>query len=299
MGIIYVLGNKINGRKYVGQARQTFKKRWEHHLDYKDCHMVITRAIKKYGPDNFNKHLFYVPNEMLDYFEIEMIKKLNTLAPNGYNLDSGGKNKIMHQDTKEKLSKALTGKKLSEETKQKLKEAWNKPGMRERHSEIHKGNIPGNKGIYKYPIIVNCKECGNEFKRNPNQGFNHRRRFCSRECRKIYFQKNNPMANPELRKKLSNSRKKLIESGWTNPIKGKTITPREVIFCKTCGSMIIKRTTTRQQYCNMECSSKKPINQDTRIKMSIAAHNKKVSFETRKKLSDSIKKSWLQRKAVK
>jgi len=42
----------------------------------------------------------------LNISEDTYIKELNTLSPNGYNLLSGGDNRILHEETKEKISKA-------------------------------------------------------------------------------------------------------------------------------------------------------------------------------------------------
>ena len=67
--------------------------------------MLIDRSIKKYGVDNFDYIICNVPIEFLDQFEKDMILKLNTLSPNGYNLTTGGnKNKKQHKDTKIKIS---------------------------------------------------------------------------------------------------------------------------------------------------------------------------------------------------
>jgi group I intron endonuclease len=181
MGIIYVLENKINSKKYVGQTRQTFRRRWTHHLDDRDCRMVITRAIKKYGPDNFQKHIYHVPNELLDHFEIEMIKRLGTIAPRGYNLETGGNDrKIMHPETIEKIRKQRIGSKASEETKNKQKAAWRRPGYREHMSEIHKGKSPGNKGVYKTPLAASiCSVCGKIYYRKPGYKIT---KYCSKKC---------------------------------------------------------------------------------------------------------------------
>ena len=105
--LIYILKNKINSKLYIGQTTRNIKSRINSHIKRKT---IIGNAINKYGLDNFKIYKFYIPEKYLDYFEIELIKKLNTIAPNGYNLESGGhKNKHLHEDTKRKLSVLRTG----------------------------------------------------------------------------------------------------------------------------------------------------------------------------------------------
>ncbi len=139
MAAIYILTNKINGKQYVGQTRN-IERRLNHHKKYY-ANFIISKAIKKYGWDTFDQHIFYILENDLDYFEIEMIKRLNTLAPNGYNLESGGnKNKYPSAETRKKLSEVtkgknnpmfgrtgikcpMFGKRHTEETKRKISEA--------------------------------------------------------------------------------------------------------------------------------------------------------------------------------
>ncbi len=129
MGTIYVLENKINKKCYIGQTIRKLNRRMNvHKSDSRNIKKtVISRAINKYGMDNFIIHKYYVPINMLDYFEIEMIKQLNTLAPNGYNLNSGGNvNKIFTKEAINNMSKAHIGKsngKHSKETRKKISES--------------------------------------------------------------------------------------------------------------------------------------------------------------------------------
>lgn len=108
MGWIYVLENKINHKKYVGQTiNDRAERRILRHKEHakKLDSLVIYRAIRKYGFENFKINTFKVANDLLDYFEIELIKRLNTLVPNGYNIESGGsESKNMSEATKRKIS---------------------------------------------------------------------------------------------------------------------------------------------------------------------------------------------------
>lgn len=91
---IYILTNKINGKKYVGQTRKTFEKRLSQHVSnankYQYHNMPIVRAIRKYDISEFDYEVITYSKEDLDEMEIIYIKKLNTIVPNGYNIKFGG-----------------------------------------------------------------------------------------------------------------------------------------------------------------------------------------------------------------
>jgi group I intron endonuclease len=112
MAIIYILKNKINNKIYVGQTTRFFEERFKRHrYSFKNRVSLISTSIVKNGIENFEKYVFYgIPENLLDYFEIELIKRLNSLAPNGYNLESGGnKNKHHNKLSRDKISKATRG----------------------------------------------------------------------------------------------------------------------------------------------------------------------------------------------
>jgi hypothetical protein len=75
-------------------------------------------AIAKYGIDSFQQFLYGgIPIELLDIFEQELISRLNTLSPNGYNLNTGGSfKKIFSEETRDKMRLAKLGKIQSEES---------------------------------------------------------------------------------------------------------------------------------------------------------------------------------------
>jgi len=117
-GVIYRLTCKTTGKSY---------KRWSRHSSsdsYLGC------AIKKYTKKDFSiEILLYADNIiLLNFAEEYYIQDYNTLYPNGYNLHTGGKNHIVSESTKQKMSLVKLGTVHSQETKNKM-------------SESHKGHI--------------------------------------------------------------------------------------------------------------------------------------------------------------
>lgn len=182
---IYVITNKINGKKYVGfHATNNFND------GYMGSGVAINDAIKKYGIENFSKEILEECN-IYNWGEKERywIKKLKTYN-NGYNLTIGGegsiglklsneskkkisesnkgnipwnKNKtgLYSLEYKEKLSKAFKNKTISEETKQKISKA----NTGKIKSEAEKNNIskrmkennPGSKYEVKQKVSASLK----------------------------------------------------------------------------------------------------------------------------------------------
>jgi group I intron endonuclease len=125
---VYLVSNKINGKKYVGQHSGPDLQRYWKKTIYRalrgsdDRVRSLYLAIRKYGPDNFEiKPLVIVgTREELNYYEIGMIRALNTKSPEGYNLTDGGDGIFnLSQESRQKMSESHTGKKQSEETKSK------------------------------------------------------------------------------------------------------------------------------------------------------------------------------------
>lgn len=105
---IYKITNKINNKVYIGQS-VNIKRRWKDHIrGNKKCSSLIHSAINKYGVDSFDFEVLFEFNrvnyDLMNILEIAYIKYFNSLSPNGYNLDSGGKNKIPSDDTRKKIS---------------------------------------------------------------------------------------------------------------------------------------------------------------------------------------------------
>ena len=130
---IYIIMNKINGKKYVGQTTKTNPmKRVNEHFQKDNGSIYLYNAIQKYGKDNFDVEVIpYLgaSQKALDEIERWQIKKNNSLSPNGYNLKDGGRGGKLSNETKRKLSEIMTGRKFSKEHKKLISENTSKAVM--------------------------------------------------------------------------------------------------------------------------------------------------------------------------
>jgi group I intron endonuclease len=127
MHTVYLIRNLVNWKVYIGQTGRDVCIRFREHLNdthKKNANLRFQRAIKKYGPQNFElKALQYVPNEP-KALELEKwyIEKFESWKKNkGYNLSMGGGGAgVMLPEIKSRISKTLKGRVFSEETRQKI-----------------------------------------------------------------------------------------------------------------------------------------------------------------------------------
>ena len=139
-------------KEYIGQTTQDdFQVRLNGHMadvnNGRKRHLY--NAIRLYGWDQFTIEILYsfpkegIWKERLDELEIQEIYRRGTLAPHGYNNETGGnKNKVLHEDTKALMSSvrsgeghAMFGKHHTEEARELLRGAnvkavqqWSKDG---------------------------------------------------------------------------------------------------------------------------------------------------------------------------
>lgn len=99
---IYVHINKVNGKIYIGQTKQTLEQRSSNGKAYKDCRH-FWNAIQKYGWENF-EHIVLIENlslKMANIIEEYLIKKYDsTNRKIGYNLWLGGNNREVNEETR-------------------------------------------------------------------------------------------------------------------------------------------------------------------------------------------------------
>ena len=119
-GRIYLVTNKLNGKHYVGQTVTAHSRHGHGH--------AIKDAYKKYGFTMFDYQTLTegdLTENQLDCFERFWVSVFDSVAPNGYNLEHGGKRgKYVHHSPNK-------GKKFSNEWRAKMSIA-----QKNRSSEI-------------------------------------------------------------------------------------------------------------------------------------------------------------------
>lgn len=106
-GYIYITTNLVNGKRYIGQKK--INRNWKNYLG---SGLLISKAIKKYGKENFSKVIidFAYTAEELNKKEEEYISFYNAVeSEDFYNLQSGGSNSSPSVETIEKIRKSHIG----------------------------------------------------------------------------------------------------------------------------------------------------------------------------------------------
>ena len=132
---IYVITCLVNGKQYVGRTSGSIESRWKGHVKHSrspTSTMLVTRAIRKYGEDQFtiSKLVECFSREELNRTEVEKIEELNTRHPNGYNIDKGGGGGTGHRPGEDH---PMWGKKHTDETKKLMSEAQKGKHLKDRH----------------------------------------------------------------------------------------------------------------------------------------------------------------------
>ena len=171
---IYQITNLINGKIYIGQTNN-IQKRWANHRCNNDPNMVIARALRKYGIDNFKFEVLLrglTPDEA-NQKEIELIKEKNSLVPYGYNVATGGK----RMDGVSRLGADNSNAHLTEEEAQYILNNRDKPMYVLYDLFCDKISYESFKKIYHHQTYTNLTttvneypynfEFGNQFTNNP------------------------------------------------------------------------------------------------------------------------------------
>lgn len=103
---IYVLTNSITGKRYVGQTKDIARRILEHSKGKEP--FAIGRAVAKYGWQVFSLEILELCSEdNLNGAETAWIARLGTLAPNGYNLNTGGgQGRTVTEEVRARISEA-------------------------------------------------------------------------------------------------------------------------------------------------------------------------------------------------
>ena len=141
-GRIYLVTNKLNGKQYVGQTITKHSRHGHGH--------ALRDAYKKYGHSMF----LYQPitegnlsQLQLDCFEKFWIDVFDCLAPNGYNLESGGRwgKYVYHAPSLGKKASEETRAKMSVSQKARADSFETHPNMGKKHTEETKARMAASK----------------------------------------------------------------------------------------------------------------------------------------------------------
>ncbi len=149
-GVIYAITNKESGHQYIGQTTMRLSERWyEHKRAAKKQYLktALCKAMISYGIDMFECEEIAkaYSREELDLLEQQYIESYNTMAPNGYNLTTGGYSFNHTEETKQKLREcvgpdhpvrtAWIGRKHTDESKKLMSQAKKGKFLEKDHSK--------------------------------------------------------------------------------------------------------------------------------------------------------------------
>jgi group I intron endonuclease len=180
---VYVLTNKINGKKYVGigMGKNGVEGRWCQYRNY-NCKKQIKlyRALKLYGVENFSFEVILETDDIDNAKRSEMyLIDVWNLQEDGYNISAGGDCGMLgikaSEETRKKMSVSQQGRQHSEETKKKIGDAQ----KGEKHHGFgkkrpnHGQYIAGDKNPMKNLNVIEKVSGNNHWSRNPKN-----RRIC-------------------------------------------------------------------------------------------------------------------------
>lgn len=142
-GYVYMTRNSVNGKVYFGQSVGQFRPR------YFGSGTIVRKALAKYGKDKFSVDPVWEAESKneLDFFEKWFIQEYRAQFPgNIYNVAGGGSGRTgpITQEHRDAISRALSGRVFSDETKRRMSAARRRrPCMpdhvKQRLSTIFKG----------------------------------------------------------------------------------------------------------------------------------------------------------------
>jgi group I intron endonuclease len=194
--VVYLVTNRIDGKKYVGKTQKTVQARWADHCGNArnpKKQEYLYRAIRKHGAENFSVEILAQVStlEELNSSECRFIAELGTLAPDGYNMTHGGEGVVPTEEVREKIrAKALGrptsdlqkttasqvhgGKPKSAETKAKMAASWDKSRRKMQSNVARRVNKAENAKLQDFA----CPDCSAEFKQVTKGVYGAHRRVC-------------------------------------------------------------------------------------------------------------------------
>lgn len=161
MNEVYLITNRVNGKRYVGITCRGYQERFKEHVNeaMNGSTTILHNAIRKYGVDKFDLMILESNIEDTDIGNKEQyyIELYNTFYSSGigYNMTEGGGGMSGYRHTeeaKQKISDSLKGRKYSEIRNKKIQEAMTgreyKPEWREALSQSRLGRFKGNENPF-------------------------------------------------------------------------------------------------------------------------------------------------------
>jgi group I intron endonuclease len=267
--IIYKTTNNINGKFYIGQDSNNDP-------EYLGSGVLLNKAIKKYGRDNFTKEILEICNtrEELNEREKYWITELNAKEL-GYNLADGGVGGNTYtEETRERVSNLFKGRYVGPETIEKRRQ------LRKQHPERYEWNQEQRQRLRESRL---GKKMSDETKQKISEKLKLRTKYSEKflhEQTKDKRGENSPMwgkkHSEEVRKKMSISHKKKPVQYWL----GKKQSP-ESIEKRRQASLKFKHTEEYKQRISGEGNP---------------FFGKKHNEEVKKKISDAQKRKTPQEK---
>ena len=133
VGVIYMVTCFATKKSYIGQTWNYRIRKQDHKRGY-NSNKILRKVVKKYGFNSLEWTILedgILTQELLDAIEISKINTYNTMVPNGYNFETGGRGGKPSLETRQKRSKSIK-KLMTPQRKQNL-------------SRVMKGKMAGNK----------------------------------------------------------------------------------------------------------------------------------------------------------
>lgn len=119
-GFVYLIRNRVSGKVYIGQTRMGVVRRWITHKS--DALLrpksIFHKAVKKYGPENFDVVELGPAFSLEELNEMEMRAiwtHRSTDREFGYNIAVGGDSSPASEETRKKMSEIRIGMKFTPE----------------------------------------------------------------------------------------------------------------------------------------------------------------------------------------
>jgi group I intron endonuclease len=143
---VYLITNNANGKQYVGITLNGTEQRFHRHKwesrkgQAKRKRSAIHRAMIKYGEEKFSVQTIHVAESFEEMCRLEQhyIEQYKTMVPHGYNLTTGGRYFKMASAVIARMSERLKGKPMSDANREGLKRAWADASIKERRCQAIK-----------------------------------------------------------------------------------------------------------------------------------------------------------------